>query len=78
MAFEYSTFYKSIERYLPFLLLGCLHDAMSTVLEGLNLVQHDRVMFDSKFQTDPYFKLPFMNSFVLTCDYCSSQHSGIH
>jgi hypothetical protein len=45
-------FYKrSSERYLPFLLLGCLHDAMSNVLEGLNLVQPDRVMFNSKLQT---------------------------
>lgn len=66
-------FYKKfVERYLPFLLLGRLHGAMSNILEGLSLVQPNQVMFNSKFQTDPCFKLPFMNSCVLTCDCCSS------
>jgi hypothetical protein len=42
-------FYKRYsERYLPFLLLGHLHDAMSNVLEGLNFVQFDQIMFNSK------------------------------
>jgi hypothetical protein len=54
-------FYKrSIERYLPFLLLGRLHDAMFTVLEGVNLVQPNQVMSDSKLQIDPCFNLPWL------------------
>jgi hypothetical protein len=62
-------FYKRfVEKYLTFFLLGHLHDVMSIVFDGLSLVQFDQIMSDSKFQTDPCFKLPFMDSFVLTCD----------
>jgi hypothetical protein len=49
---------------------------MSTILEGLSLVQPDRVMSNSKLQTDPCFKLPFMNSYVLMRNCCSSRHIG--
>jgi hypothetical protein len=44
-------FYKRyVERYLLFLLLGLLHDAY-LLSKSLRLIQPDRVMSDSKFQT---------------------------
>jgi len=40
---------RYVEKYLPFLLLGLLDDAY-LLLEGLSLIQPDRIMSDSKFQ----------------------------